>query len=259
MSQLIEMRVPDMGNFKDVDVIDVLVKPGDAVQVDTPLATLETEKATMDVPATAAGVVEIVHVVKGSTINPGDLVVSVRAADAAPVTAAAPAAPQPAAVPASAPAAPVPAPAIPAPAPPAPGQVPPAQGAPAPIDEAGFARAYASPSVRKLARELGVDLGRVTGSGLKGRITADDVKAYVKGVLTGGGAAPSGGPGLPPVPVVDFAAFGAVEVKPLGRIQKISSTRLHASWVNLPHVTQFDEADITDLEATREKLKSKAA
>jgi pyruvate dehydrogenase E2 component (dihydrolipoamide acetyltransferase) len=260
MSQLIEMRVPDMGNFKDVDVIDVLVKPGDAVQVDTPLATLETEKATMDVPATAAGVVEIVHVVKGGTISPGDLVVSVRAADAAPVTAAAPAAPQPAAaVSASAPAAPVPAPAIPAPAPPAPGQAPPAQGAPAPIDEAGFARAYASPSVRKLARELGVDLGRVTGGGLKGRITADDVKAYVKGVLTGGGAAPSGGPGLPPVPVVDFAAFGAVEVKPLGRIQKISSTRLHASWVNLPHVTQFDEADITDLEATREKLKSKAA
>ena len=116
--------------------------------------------------------------------------------------------------------------------------------------------------MRKLARELGVDLGRVTGGGLKGRITADDVKAYVKAALTGGGAAgaaPSGGPGLPVVPVVDFAAFGAVEVKPLGRIQKISSTRLHASWVNLPHVTQFDEADITDLEATREKLKSKAA
>ena len=260
MSQLIEMRVPDMGNFKDVAVIDVLVKPGDAVQVDTPLATLETEKATMDVPATAAGIVEVVHVVKGSTINPGDLVVSVRALEAAPVTAAAPAAPQPAA-PAPAPPARLPAPASPKPAQAVPAPATPAP-APAPIDEAGFARAYASPSVRKLSRELVVDLGRVTGGGLKGRITADDVKAYVKAALTGGGAmgaASTGAAGLPQVPAVDFAAFGAVEVKPLGRIQKISSTRLHASWVNLPHVTQFDEADITDLEATREKLKSKAA
>ncbi|HQZ80259.1 MAG TPA: dihydrolipoyllysine-residue acetyltransferase [Steroidobacteraceae bacterium] len=268
MSQLIEMRVPDMGNFKDVAVIDVLVKPGDAVQIETPLATLETEKATMDVPATAAGVIEIVHVVKGATINPGDLVVTVRAADAVPETAAAPAAPGPAAAapppaaPMPAPAAPVAAQAAPAPATPAPAQARLAQGAPAPIDEAGFARAYASPSVRKLARELGVDLGRVTGSGPKSRITADDVKAYVKRALAGGGAAGAalpGGSGLPVVPAVDFAAFGAVEVKPLGRIQKISSTRLHASWVNLPHVTQFDEADITDLEATREKLKAKAA
>ncbi|HQX78373.1 MAG TPA: dihydrolipoyllysine-residue acetyltransferase [Steroidobacteraceae bacterium] len=268
MSQLIEMRVPDMGNFKDVAVIDVLVKPGDAVQFETPLATLETEKATMDVPATAAGVIEIVHVVKGATINPGDLVVTVRAADAVPETAAAPAAPGPAAAapppaaPMPAPAAPVAAQAAPAPATPAPAQARLAQGAPAPIDEAGFARAYASPSVRKLARELGVDLGRVTGSGPKSRITADDVKAYVKRALAGGGAAGAalpGGSGLPVVPAVDFAAFGAVEVKPLGRIQKISSTRLHASWVNLPHVTQFDEADITDLEATREKLKAKAA
>ncbi|MBP7616247.1 MAG: 2-oxo acid dehydrogenase subunit E2 [Steroidobacteraceae bacterium] len=271
MSQLIEMRVPDMGNFKDVAVIDVLVKPGDAVQIETPLATLETEKATMDVPATAAGVIEIVHVVKGATINPGDLVVTVRAADAVPETAAAPAAPAapgpaaaapPPAAPMPAPAAPVAAQAAPAPATPAPAQARLAQGAPAPIDEAGFARAYASPSVRKLARELGVDLGRVTGSGPKSRITADDVKAYVKRALAGGGAAGAalpGGSGLPVVPAVDFAAFGAVEVKPLGRIQKISSTRLHASWVNLPHVTQFDEADITDLEATREKLKAKAA
>ena len=269
MTQLIEMRVPDMGDFKDVAVIDVLVKPGDAVQLETPLATLETEKATMDVPATAAGVVEAVHVTKGGTVNPGDLVVTVRAAASAAVPAPVPAAEPVAAVaPAAAPnlapgnpasravVAPTPPVATPAVA------TPVAAAAPAPIDEAGFSRAHAGPAVRKLARELGVDLGRVPGSGLKGRITADDVKSFVKRLLGGGGPAgggpATGAPGWPAVPVVDYAAFGAIEVKPLGRIQKISSARLHASWVNLPHVTQFDEADITDLEATRAKLKAKA-
>ncbi len=252
MSQLIEMRVPDMGDFKNVAVIDVLVKAGDAVQVETPLATLETEKATMDVPATAVGIVERVHVSKGGTVSPGDLVVTVRAADAAPATVSSPS-PSPIAEPPPAAAAPAPAPATSA--------RPAASLARAPIDEVAFSLAHASPSVRKFARELGVDLGRVRGGGPKGRITADDVKAFVKQALTG--AAPAGpaagGAALPSVPIVDFAAFGPVETKPLGRIQKISSARLHASWVNLPHVTQFDEADITDLEATREKLKPKAA
>ncbi len=270
MTQLIEMRVPDMGDFKDVAVIDVLVKPGDAVQVETPLATLETEKATMDVPATAAGIVEVVHVAKGGKVSPGDLVVTVRAAAGAPAPAVA-SGPVPMVAPAQvvAPAAAAPPPAAPAraaavPAPAVAAEPPRAASTaePAPIDEAGFSRAYASPSVRKLARELGVDLARVQGSGPKGRITADDVKAFVKRAL--GGAGPTGGAALagagwPAVPVVDHAAFGAIEVKPLGRIQKISSTRLHASWVNLPHVTQFDEADITELEATREKLKARAS
>jgi pyruvate dehydrogenase E2 component (dihydrolipoamide acetyltransferase) len=134
---------------------------------------------------------------------------------------------------------------------------PPVRQAPAlpPIDEATFARAHASPSVRRFARELGVDLGSVKGSGLKGRITAEDVKAFVKAVLSGGVAR---GPALPEVPKVDFAKFGPVEVKPLGRIQKISGPRLHASWVNVPHVTQHDEADITELEATRARLKGEA-
>jgi pyruvate dehydrogenase E2 component (dihydrolipoamide acetyltransferase) len=125
-----------------------------------------------------------------------------------------------------------------------------------PIDEAGFSRAHASPSVRRFARELGVDLGRVKGSGAKARITQDDVKAYVKSVLSGSGGAPAAA--LPQVPVVDFAKFGPVEVKPLTRIQRISGPRLHASWVNVPHVTQFDEADITDIETTRGQLKAKA-
>ena len=129
------------------------------------------------------------------------------------------------------------------------------------INEPGFSRAHAGPSVRLLARELGVDLARVTGTGFKGRITHDDVKAFVKKALSGGAPAPATAPGggaLPAVPVVDFAAFGPVETKPLTRIQKISGPRLHASWVNIPHVTQFDEADITDLESLRTKLKQSA-
>jgi pyruvate dehydrogenase E2 component (dihydrolipoamide acetyltransferase) len=126
------------------------------------------------------------------------------------------------------------------------------------IDEPGFARAHASPAVRKLARELGVDLTRVQGSGAKGRITDVDVKAYVKRILSSGAVAAPGGTALPRVPVVDFAAFGPVERKPLTRIQKISGPRLHASWVNLPHVTQFDEADITDMEHARANLKQQA-
>jgi pyruvate dehydrogenase E2 component (dihydrolipoamide acetyltransferase) len=242
----IDVLVPDMGNFTEVGVIEVLVKPGDKVEVDTPLVTLETEKATMDVPSTAAGVVEAVHVQAGGKISAGGRVVTLSGV----VVAAAPAAPAAAATAAAA-AAPAPA-APPAPAVPAsrPASLP-------PVSEAGFSKAHAGPSVRKLARELGVDLARVKGTGQRARITHDDVKAWVKQILSGGGMA--SGPALPQVPVVDFAKFGQVEVKPLGRIQKISGSRLHAAWVNLPHVTQFDEADITALEAERAKLKDKAA
>lgn len=264
---LVEVRVPDMGNFKDVAVIDVLVKVGERIEAEAPLVTLETEKATMDVPSTAAGVVEKLHIAKGGTVSAGDLVATVRSSGAAAAQAAPPSAPAaephggtqagqdsgagqrsgkdvPAASTAPAPAAPPqPAPAAQAPSPPSPL-----------IDEPGFSRAHAGPSVRKFARELGVDLTGVTGSGMKGRITHDDVKAFVKGAL----AAPGGGGALPAVPVVDFAAFGPVESQPLTRIQRISGPRLHASWVNVPHVTQFDEADITDLETLRMKLKDGA-
>ena len=253
-----------MGNFKDVAVIDVLVKPGDAIEVDGPLVTLETEKATMDVPSTVAGIVDKVIATKGGTVSPGDVVVAVRVEDtaaAAPAAAPAPtaAAPEPAAAPAAA--------ATPAPAPtPKAAAAPPAAPADATlgvVNESGFSSAHASPSVRRFARELGVDLSRVSGTGFKSRITEDDVKGFVKKALSGGGQGgkpgASGGRGLPSVPVVDFAAFGTIETKPLSRIQKISGARLHASWVNLPHVTQFDDADITDLEELRNKLKSKAA
>jgi pyruvate dehydrogenase E2 component (dihydrolipoamide acetyltransferase) len=240
----LDVTVPDMGSFAEVGVIEILVKVGDKVEIDTPLVTLETEKATMDVPSTAAGVVEAIYVQKGGKISAGARVVTlsgvvVAAAVApgavAPVAAAAPAKPAQGAV--------IAAPAV--------------RAASLPlVSEAGFSKAHAGPSVRKLARELGVDLSQVKGSGQRGRISHEDVKAWVKSILSGG--AISRGPALPQVPVVDFAKFGAVELKPLGRIQKISGPRLHAAWVNIPHVTQYEEADITALEVERAKLKDKA-
>jgi pyruvate dehydrogenase E2 component (dihydrolipoamide acetyltransferase) len=290
-SPLLEVRVPDMGNFKDVAVIDVLVKPGESVEVDTPLVTLESEKASMDVPSTAGGVIEKVHVAKGGTVSTGDLIATVRAggaAAAASLPAEAPAAAKPATPPA-----PTPAPTTPAPAAAAPAAAAPAAATPAPapaaaggklvpfaqigtptsyradlaaIDEPGFSRAHASPSVRQFARELGVDLASVKGTGFKSRITHEDVKAFVKRALAApaAAAAPAGAPGagtrpaLPAVPVVDYSQYGPVETQPLTRIQKISGPRLQAAWINIPHVTQFDEADITELEELRASLKDKA-
>jgi pyruvate dehydrogenase E2 component (dihydrolipoamide acetyltransferase) len=255
-----DLTVPDIGDFKDVEVIDVLVKAGDRIDVDTPLLTLETEKATMDVPSTAAGVLKSIALKKGDRISKGSLIGQLEVAGGAPA-ASAPAAPAAAPKAAPAPAARAEAPA-PKPAAPAP-QAAPAPAAPkpsAPIDEAGFARAYASPSVRKFARELGADLGKIKGTGAKGRITPDDVKNFVKQALTSApaAAASGGGAGLPKIPEVDFSKFGEIELKPLSRIQKISGPRLQASWLNIPHVWQMDEADITDLEESRKKLKGEA-
>src|SRR5256885_3927932 len=267
---LVEVRVPDLGNFKDVAVIDVLVKPGDSIALDTPLVTLESDKAAMDVPSTASGVVEKVHASRGGKVNTGDLLATVRADGwraAAPVAAAAAAPPAPRPAASAQPVAPLkPAAAPPAAAPG--GKLTPRSllGVPtsyrsdlAPIDEPGFSRAHAGPSVRKFARELGVDLARVIGHGFKDRITHDDVKAFVKGALAGGGGgADTARPALPAVPTVDFAQFGPTALEPLSRIQRISGPRLLASWVNIPHVTQFDVADITDLEQLRAGLKDKA-
>jgi pyruvate dehydrogenase E2 component (dihydrolipoamide acetyltransferase) len=242
-----------MGNFDSVAVIDVLVKVGDTIEIDAPLVTLETDKATMDVPSTAKGVVEKVHVEKGGTVSPGALVVTVKGEAAAVATpaarAAAPAAEKPVA------AAPRPA------APQAVQQVmqPAARGGLPPIDEGSFGTAHASPSVRKFARELGVNLGSVRGSGEKGRILLDDVKAFVKMVMSGGTPMAAAAPALPKAHNYDPSAFGEVEIKPLNRVQKISGPRLQGAWINIPHVTQFDESDITDLEALRGSLKEKAA
>lgn len=250
-----EIRVPDLGSFKDVAVIEILVKPGDTLDVDTALATLETEKATMDVPAPYAGVVKSVHLERGGRVNTGDLVAVVSVTDSvAGVTAQPAAAATVAATPAPAPTAAAPATAVSpvAVAAPTARVSPPAMVAPV-----STSIAHAGPSVRQLARELGVDLAAVAGTGVKGRITHEDVKAWVKRTLQGGVAAVSGG-SLPRVPTVDHAAFGPVELAPLNRVQKISGPRLHASWVNLPHVTQFDEADITALEDLRKSLKAQA-
>ena len=257
MTDLIEIRVPDIGDYKDVEVIDVAVRPGDTVALDATLITLETEKATMDVPSTTAGVVRQVAVDRGGRVSQGDLIALVEAkaaaaAPAKPAAAAPAAAPQPA--PAAAPRAAAPPPTAPVPAVPA-AAAPVVPGAPA---EPGFSRSHASPSIRRFARELGVDLTQVTGTGTKGRVTEQDVKAHVKRLLTSGAtAAPASA--LPKLPVVDLAAYGPIERKPLSRIQKIAGPRLHASWVNIPHVTQFDEADITDVEAARARMKAEAA
>ena len=241
--------VPDLGDFEDVEIIEVHVAPGDEVAKEDPLITLETDKAAMDVPAIVGGRIESLTVAVGDKVSAGSEVGVIVASGSA----AAPAAPATPAEPART-AAPPPPPPPPPPAAAAPRQT---GGKLPPVNEAGFARAHASPSVRKLARELGVDLAQVKGSGAKGRVLHDDVKAFVKAILEGGAAVP-GAVGLPKTPSVDFAKFGEIELEPLTRIQKISGPRLQASWVNLPHVTQHDLADITDLEERRNQLKGPA-
>ena len=246
----VEVKVPDIGDYDAVPVIEVHVKPVDVINAEDALVTLESDKATMDVPSPKAGTVKEVKVKVGDNVSEGTLILILEAAGgaavAAPTAAAAPA-------PAPAAAAPAPAPAAAAPAP--------AAAAPAAAGVTGKA-AHASPSVRKFARELGVDVSRVAGTGPKGRITQEDVQSFVKGVMSGQAAAPAaaaaGGTGvgldLLPWPKVDFTRFGEVESKPLSRIKKISGANLHRNWVMIPHVTNCDEADITDLEAFRVQL-----
>jgi pyruvate dehydrogenase E2 component (dihydrolipoamide acetyltransferase) len=244
-----EISVPDIGDFKDVDVIEVLVKPGDAVQPEQSLITVESDKATMEIPSPAAGVVKEMRVKTGDKVSKGSPILLLDS-DGAP---AAKKEAQPAAVPAPAPASARPAPSAPV--------VPIGRPAPPPPEAArpGDSLPHASPSVRKFARELGVDLPRVRGSGEKGRITQADVQEFVKGVMRGTPVAPApaarGGLGfeLPEWPQVDFAKFGPVETKPLTRIRKLSGAFLHRNWVSIPHVTQHDEADITELEAFRKE------
>jgi pyruvate dehydrogenase E2 component (dihydrolipoamide acetyltransferase) len=266
----IEVKVPDIGDFKDVPVIEVLVKPGDTVKKDDSLVTLESDKATMEVPAPFAGTVKTVLVKVGDRVAEGVAIVTMDGD--APGAKVAPAAAAPAPAPAPAPAS-APAKAAPPPAP-APAAAPAAQPAPAPApapaapaETSGAAMAHASPGVRRFARELGVDVSKVTGTGPKARILKEDIQNFVKQAIAGGGAASSGARagggladlGLPAWPKVDFAKFGPVELKPLTRIQKISGPALTRNWVMIPHVTQFDEADITDLEAFRAKVNEENA
>ena len=232
-----EVRVPDIGDFKDVPVIEVHVKLGDTVKAEDSLITLESDKATMDVPAPLSGKVQEMTIKVGDKVSEGTLIMTLVTDSAA--TAIAPAA---AATPAIAAAAAAPGPAA-------------KTGT---IDEAAFAQAYAGPGVRKLARELGVDLGKVKGSGNKGRILKEDIDNFAKGAPAAAAAAPAsagiGGIDLLPWPKIDFTKFGATENKPLSRIKKISGANLHRNWVMIPHVTNHDDADITDLEAFRVQL-----
>ncbi len=271
MAELREARVPDIGGHTDVPVIELLVQPGDTVAKDQGLVTLESDKATMEVPSPFAGVVRELKVKLGDTVSEGTLVALIEIAQAT-TEAPAPAAP----------AAPVPEPPKPVPTPalavesgaPVPALAPVAEPGQPGIPPMRFeAEAilpekvpYASPAVRLFARELGVDLGRVTGSGRGGRILKEDVQAFVKAALASGGAPASapavaggGGLNLIPWPKVDFAKFGPVETRPLSRIQKISGANLARNWAMIPHVTQHDMADITELEALRVALNEENA
>ena len=251
-----EIRIPDIGDFDAVDVIEVLIKAGDTVEVGQSVLVLESDKASMEVPTEIAGKVDRVAIRVGDKVKQGDLVATVSGgAAAAPAAAPAAEAPQ------AAPAAPVEAP-KPAPAPaPAPAAVAAPAAANAKIDEAAFATAHASPSMRKFAREMNVDLGKVQGTGPRGRILESDIKAYVKGLLVDGApvaAAVSGGSGIPPVPAVDFSQFGEIEEQALSRINVLTGAAMIRCWLNIPHVTQHDYADITELEAFRVSLKAEA-
>jgi len=240
----IDITIPDIGDFKDVPVIEILVKAGDTVEAEQPIVTLESDKASMDVPSPAAGKITEIVVKVGDKVSMGSLVGKLDAGGSAGSVspgqedeADAKEEEDAAEAPETSPVAPTDLP----PRPPKPGS------GPALPD---FSGVFAGPAVRRLARELGLDLNQLKGTGEKGRITREDLKA----ALSKGAAAPAGGGALPSVPQVDFAKFGPIETVPLSRIKKISGPRLHASWVNIPHVTHTDEADITDLDAFRKAL-----
>jgi pyruvate dehydrogenase E2 component (dihydrolipoamide acetyltransferase) len=243
VANIVDVKVPDIGDYKDVPIIEILVKPGDVVKADASLVTLESDKATMDVPTPKAGTVREIIAKIGDKVAMGSLILRLEEAggDAAPAAAPAPVASTPAA-----------APTAPAPVAAPPDQAKPEKtGGPALAD---FSGVNAGPAVRRLARELDLDLNAMRGTGEKGRITREDVKA----ALAGGSTSSGGGAGLPEVPLVDFAKFGPIETKPLSRIKRISGPRLHASWVNIPHVTHCDDADITELDAFRKSLDDEA-
>ncbi|MFZ2303095.1 MAG: dihydrolipoyllysine-residue acetyltransferase [Gallionella sp.] len=251
MAELQKIWVPDIGNFKDVSVIEVLVKAGDRIEKEQALITLETDKATMDVPSPYSGVIKEMKIKAGDKVSQGSVIALLETSGE---TAAKPTTPAPAENVMSADV----------------GRAMPAMaGIARPTEEtaasailahlpdkgrAGEGLAHASPAIRRFARELGVDLAQVKGSGEKGRVTKDDVQNFVKAILTQPHGATGSGLQVSAMPTIDFAQFGPVETKPLSRIQKISGANLHRNWVSIPHVTQFDEADITEMEAFRKQL-----
>lgn len=242
--QEVEIRVPDIGGFDNVPVIDVLVKAGDRIEREGSLVTLESDKASMDVPSTASGTIKDVRVKIGDKVSEGTVLATIVTESAAPATARTPQSPQPVTATAAVPAHAAPAPAVPA-------------AVPAQAPRGNGALVHASPTVRRLARELGVELSGVEGTGPHGRVTRDDVQQWVKRALTHGAPAAGGGAsfaGLPPWPKIDFTQFGETERKDLPRIKKISGPNLHRNWVQIPHITNYDEADITELEAFRNEI-----
>lgn len=246
-----EILIPDIGDFDSVEVIEILVSVGDTVAVEDSIITVESDKASMEIPSPEAGVIKELKISIGDNVSEGGLMMVIEPsanettsapAEATPVEE--PKAAEPAAVVEEAKAAPAPAPKA----------APAAKASPtAGINEVSFSKAYASPAIRKFARELGVDLGVVTGSGRKARITKEDVKSFVKKALSQG-ATQGGGLGVAPMPEIDFSQFGEIEIQPLSKINKLTGQFLHRNWVTIPHVTQFDEADITDLEDFRKSM-----
>ena len=250
MAEIKDILVPDIGDFDGVEVIEIMVTAGDAINIEDPIVSLESDKAAMEIPSPFAGTVKEVKVNLGDQVSEGSILITIEASESsaipaeesAPTEEAKPTAPEsPAPAPVSAPAAPAQAP-IPRPSP----------TASIKINEEGFKNAYASPSVRKFARELGADLSQMSGSGNKGRILKEDVKNWVKQTLSQG--ATRGGLGVEPMPEIDFSQFGDIEIHELTRINKLTGKFLHRNWVTIPHVTQFDEADITELEKFRKQL-----
>jgi pyruvate dehydrogenase E2 component (dihydrolipoamide acetyltransferase) len=253
-----QVLLPDIGDFENVDVIEILVSVGDRVAVDDSLIVLESDKAAMEIPSPFAGVVKKVHVAQGDQVSQGALIATLEVEEAEAIETVAP--PQPETPPVSS--APEPAPTEPEavhPSPePAPTENQTARALPA--SETSGRRAHASPSVRRLARELGVDLRLVPATGRKGRIQKEDVQGYVKGMLAKGTSAgvPIAGVSVAAPREIDFSKYGPTEIQPLNRMRKLSAANLHRSWVTVPHVTQFDEADITDLDAFRSRQKPAA-
>ncbi|MEX5604825.1 dihydrolipoyllysine-residue acetyltransferase, partial [Pseudomonas syringae] len=249
-----DIHVPDIGSSGKAKIIELMVKVGDSIQADQSLITLESDKASMEIPSPAAGVVESIEVKLDQEVGTGDLILKLKVEGAAPAAAPAPAANAPAAAPAKAEAA---APAAPAPK----AEAAPAPAAPAAPAKDG-AKVHAGPAVRQLAREFGVELNAVSATGPHGRVLKEDVQAYVKTMMQKAKEAPaggaSGGSGIPPIPEVDFSRFGEIEEVPMTRLMQLGASGLHRSWLNIPHVTQFDQADITDLEAFRVAQKGAA-
>lgn len=247
MAQTKDILVPDIGDFEGVEVIEILVNPGDHISVEDPIVSLESDKAAMEIPSPEAGVVKQIKVSIGDKVSQGDTLISMEvSADADAVEAAdttsEPAAEPPVETAAESPTETAPAPAAPR-TPPLPAET---------LDNMAFSKAHASPSVRKFARELGADLSQIQGSGRKGRILRQDVKAFVKKAMTSGST--GAGLGVAPMPEIDFNQFGETETLPLTKINKLTGQFLHRNWVTVPHVTQFDEADVTELEDFRKQL-----